>query len=230
LKIQEIKKALSEFTLFCELSDYELNKITDIVVIRKYKKHSHVFLQLDPLENVYFIYDGKIKIYKNDISGKEQIVSIMKKGEMFPHVGFFRKGDYPANAEVMVPSILIVVPVYQFENILMLNPELSIKVFKALGEKIIDLQNRLQEQILNNKYEQIIKLLIRLTREHGNKLQNGTFMLRAEFSNMDLAKMIGTSRETISRTLTKMKKEGLIKEDKYGNLIFVPDSLLDEII
>src|SRR4051812_2184729 len=121
MKIEEIKKVLSEFSLFRVLNDSELSKVADIAITREWKKHSHVFLQGDPLENVYFIYDGKIKIYKTDTNGKEQIVSILKKGEMFPHVGFFRKGDYPAFAEVLEASTLITVPISQFEDVLIEN-------------------------------------------------------------------------------------------------------------
>lgn len=230
MKIEDIKKVLSGFPLFRELTDSELNKITDISIVRDWKKHSHVFLQGDPLVNVYFIFDGKIKIYKSDANGKEQIVSIMKKGDMFPHVGFFRKGNYPAFAEVIDHSILIAVPISQFEDVLLENPELCIKVFKVLGEKIIDLQDRLEEQILNNTYEQIIKLLIRLAKSHGKTLKDGTILLKAEFTNKDLANMIGTTRETISRTLTKMKKDELVEVDNEGNMILDPNTLLDEII
>ncbi|XJZ26003.1 Crp/Fnr family transcriptional regulator [Bacillota bacterium Lsc_1132] len=230
MKIEEMKKVLSEFSLFRGLNDHELNKVTEISISREWKKHSHVFLQGDPLENVYFIANGKIKIYKSDVNGKEQIVAIMKKGEMFPHVGFFRKGNYPAYAEVLNTSTLITVPITRFENVLIENPELSIKVFKVLGEKIVDLQNRLEEQILNNTYEQIVKLLIRLAQKDGKELEDGRMWLKAEFTNKDLANMIGTTRETISRTLTKMKKNKLINEDEKGNMILDPEQLLAEII
>lgn len=229
MKIEEIKSVLADFTLFRELNDFELTKITDIAIVREWKKHSHVFLQGDPLENVYFIYNGKIKIYKSDINGKEQIVAIAKKGEMFPHVGFFRKGDYPAYAEVLESSTLIAIPISKFETVLIENPELCIKVFKVLGEKIVDLQNRLEEQILNNTYEQIIKLLIRLAQKHGKEQEDGTILLKSEFTNKDLANMIGTTRETISRTLTKMKKDELIEVDDEGNMIVDVEILMEEI-
>jgi CRP/FNR family transcriptional regulator, cyclic AMP receptor protein len=229
MKIEEIKKVLSVFTLFRELNDFEITKISDIAIAREWKKHSHVFHQGDPLENVYFIYDGKIKIYKSDINGKEQIVAIAKKGEMFPHVGFFRKGEYPAYAEVLEPSTLIAVPISKFEAVLIENPELCIKVFRVLGEKIVDLQNRLEEQILNNTYEQIIKLLIRLAQKHGNEQEDGSILLKSEFTNKDLANMIGTTRETISRTLTKMKKDELIEVDEDGNMIVDVNILMEEI-
>ncbi|MEH7085623.1 Crp/Fnr family transcriptional regulator [Neobacillus drentensis] len=229
MKIEEIKKVLADFTLFRELNDFELTKITDIAISREWKKQSHVFLQGDPLENVYFIYDGKIKIYKSDINGKEQIVAIAKKGEMFPHVGFFRKGDYPAYAEVLEPSTLIAIPISKFETVLIDNPQLCIKVFKVLGEKIVDLQNRLEEQILNNTYEQIVKLLIRLAQKHGKEQEDGTILLKSEFTNKDLANMIGTTRETISRTLTKMKKDELIEVDDEGDMIVDVEILMEEI-
>jgi CRP/FNR family cyclic AMP-dependent transcriptional regulator len=229
MRIEEIKKVLSGFSLFRELNDFELTKITDIAIVREWKKQSHVFLQGDPLENVYFINNGKIKIYKSDINGKEQIVAIMKKGDMFPHVGFFRKGDYPAYAEVLEQSTLIAVPISKFESVLIENPELCIKVFRVLGEKIVDLQNRLEEQILNNTYEQIIKLLIRLAQKHGKEQEDGTILLKSEFTNRDLANMIGTTRETISRTLTKMKKDELIEVDIDGNMIVDVESLMEEI-
>ena len=229
MKIEDIKRVLGEFTLFRELNNFELTKVANISIAREWKKHSHVFLHGDPLENVYFIYDGKIKIYKSDISGKEQIVAIAKKGEMFPHIGFFRKGDYPAYAEVLESATLIAVPISKFEKVLIENPELCIKVFKVLGEKIVDLQNRLEEQILNNTYEQIVKLLIRLAQNHGIEQADGTIILKSEFTNKDLANMIGTTRETISRTLTKMKKDDLIEVDDEGNMIVDVHTLMLEL-
>jgi CRP/FNR family transcriptional regulator, cyclic AMP receptor protein len=215
--------------LFRDLNEHEIDKIVQISLSRTWKKNSYIFLQGEPLDNVYFIDDGKVKIYKSDVNGREQIVSILKKGEMFPHVGFFRKGSYPANAEVLEKATLVVVPIAKFENVLIENPELCIKVFNVLGEKIVDLQNRLEEQILNNTYEQIIKLLIRLGDKHGTKNEDGTVILKNEFTNKDLANMIGTTRETVSRTLTKMKKEELIEMDEQGNMIIDPETLMDEL-
>jgi CRP/FNR family transcriptional regulator, cyclic AMP receptor protein len=230
LNKNEIKNILAKFSLFRDLEDHELEKIVEISISRQWKKHSHIFMQDDPLENVYFINEGKVKVYKSDANGREQIVAILKKGEMFPHVGFFRKGGYPGYSEVLEEASLVVVPISQFEKVLVENPHLSIKVFKVLGEKIVDLQERLEAQILNNTYEQIIKLLIRMGELHGEKQEDGTILLKTDFTNKDLANMIGTTRETVSRTLTKMKKDELISTDTDGNMILDPDVLLDELV
>jgi CRP/FNR family transcriptional regulator, cyclic AMP receptor protein len=230
LNKNEIKRVLAKFSLFRDLDDNELDKIVDISISREWKKNSHIFMQGDPLENVYFINEGKVKVYKSDANGREQIVAILKKGEMFPHVGFFRKGGYPGYSEVLEQASIVVVPISQFEKVLVDNPHLSIKVFKVLGEKIVDLQERLEAQILNNTYEQIIKLLIRLGELHGEKQEDGTVLLKADFTNKDLANMIGTTRETVSRTLTKMKKDELISTDTNGNMVLNTDVLMDELV
>ncbi|UII54592.1 Crp/Fnr family transcriptional regulator [Cytobacillus spongiae] len=226
----EIKEVLSKFSLFRELNNQEIDKIIEISIPRDWKKGNHIFMQDEPIENVYFIVDGKIKIYKSDINGKEQIVAILKQGEMFPHVGFFRKGNYPAYSEALEDCTLVVVPINQFEKVLIANPELSIKVFKVLGEKIVDLQERLEAQILNNTYEQIIKLIVRLGNLHGQETADGKIVLKADFTNKDLANMIGTTRETVSRTLTKMKKKQLLEVTANGDMIYEKESLLDELI
>ncbi|GAA3312411.1 hypothetical protein GCM10020331_000040 [Ectobacillus funiculus] len=94
-----------------------------------------------------------------------------------------------------------------FEAILIKYPELCIKLFKVLGEKIIDLQNRLEEQILHDTYEQIIMLLLRLCQSNGVPINDG-YKITTHFTNRELANMIGTSRETMNRTINRLRKKG----------------------
>lgn len=218
MRRNSVKDLLQQFTLFKHLTDEEMEPVLEIARNRVYRKGTHLFMQGDPLTNVYFIMHGKIKIYRTDLQGKEQIVNVLGENEMFPHQGFFRNDDYPAHAEVLDEATLIYIPIHQFEQFLISNPEVSVKVFRVLGDIIVDLQNRLEEQILYNTYEQIILLLLRLTKSHGKEIADGSFQITTPFTNRDLANMIGSSRETVSRTLTQLKKNNLI-ETKSGKII-----------
>ncbi|MFI8708983.1 Crp/Fnr family transcriptional regulator [Bacillus sp. NPDC077411] len=229
MKAKMIKKHLQEVPLFKELSEEELQPIVDISQLRMYKAKSFVFMQGDILDRVFFIHSGKVKIQKTDAAGKEQIVSVLQAGEMFPHAGFFQKGTFPAHAEILETAQLIVTPIADFEKILIQHPELCIKMFKVLGEKIVDLQNRLEEQILHDTYEQIIMLLLRLCKSNGVKMNN-KYTLTSQFTNRELANMIGTSRETISRTINQLKRRNLIAIDENGYFIIIPEKLKAEII
>ncbi|OEH91646.1 Crp/Fnr family transcriptional regulator [Bacillus solimangrovi] len=216
---QAIRTLLKSIPLFRELTDEEIEPVLSIVQTREYVSGEFIFMQGETLENVYFILDGKVKIFKNDIQGKEQLVAVLQNGDMFPHAGFFQKGmPYPAHAESTEATTLVVLKVAQFENILMHSPQLSIKVFRMMGSKIVELQKRLEEQILNNSYEQILQLLIRLAESHGTEINENSYELTTQFTNQELANMIGASRETVSRTLTKLKKRNLIDVSKRGTL------------
>ncbi|PLS03561.1 Crp/Fnr family transcriptional regulator [Neobacillus cucumis] len=223
-----IIRRLSEVPIFKELSAEELDPIVKIAQTRFYKHKMYVFMQEDPLDRVFFIHSGKVKIYKSDQMGKEQIISVIEPGEMFPHAGFFRKGKFPAYAEVLEDAHLIVIPIDRFEKILISYPELCIKLFKVLGEKIVDLQGRLEAQVLHNTYEQIILLLIRLCKSNGEKV-GGLYKLTTQFTNRELANMIGTSRESVSRTITQVKKKQLVSLDDNGFYLINREALKQEL-
>lgn len=224
-----IKSLLKKVPLFKEMTDEEIEPIVAISYPRNYKKRMLVFMQNDPLDKVYFISSGKVKIFRNDASGKEQIVSVLQPGEMFPHAGFFRQGTYPAHAEIIEDGLLIVIPIAEFEKMLVQYPKVSIKLFRVMGEKIIDLQDRLEEQILHNSYEQIVRLLLRLTEKHGVELEGGKAQLTTQFTNREMANMIGTSRETVSRTLNQFKKKGIVEADDAGFFIIDVERLKEEL-
>lgn len=224
-----IKELLQRFPLFKNLNDYEIEPILSIAKNRTYKQGTHIFMQGDPLTNVYFIHSGKVKIYRTDMQGREQIVNVLKAGQMFPHQGFFRDDDYPAHAEVAEDAVLIYIPKNSFEDFLITNPNICIKIFRVLGNMIVDLQNRLEEKMLYNTYEQIILLLIRIAQNHGEKISEDEVKITTQFTNRELANMIGSSRETVSRTISQLKKEELIDTDDDGNLIVYVTELKNEL-
>jgi CRP-like cAMP-binding protein len=228
MKQEDIIKRLSDVPLFKELTLEELDPIVQIAHTRFYKHKMYVFMQDDPLDRVFFIHSGKVKIYKTDFSGKEQIISVLEPGEMFPHAGFFRQGKYPAHAEIMEDAHLIIVPIDKFEEILISFPELCIKLFKVLGEKIVDLQGRLEAQILHNTYEQIILLLIRLCKSNGEKMGD-RYQFTTQFTNRELANMIGTSRETVSRTMNHLKKKEYLDHGEKGFYLINREALQQEL-
>ncbi|WP_409973542.1 Crp/Fnr family transcriptional regulator [Bacillus sp. Bva_UNVM-123] len=229
MRIADVQRRLKAVPLFRELEQEELKHIVEIAQSRLYKQKLYVFMQEDPLDRVFFINSGKVKIFKTDSSGREQIISVLEAGEMFPHAGFFRRGHYPAHAAVIEDAQLIVIPIDHFEQILLSYPELCIKIFNVLGGKIVDLQDRLEEQILYNTYEQFIRLLLRLSKTNGAKV-NDIYKITTHFTNRELANMIGTSRETVSRTISQLKKKKFLFIDGEGFYLINRELLKQELL
>jgi len=208
---------LKQFPLFKNLSDYELKPLADLMDTRRYPRDSFVFMKSELLTHVYFILDGEVKIFRTNPDGKEQIINILKAPDMFPHQGLFRKGHYPANAQISKEAKLMTMSIADFEEFLIVYPAVSIKMFRILGEIIVDLQNRLEERLLLTVYEQIIRLFLRLADNHGEQLNDEETVISLQFTNQDLANMIGSSRETVSRTVSLLRKEKFIRSDEQGN-------------
>ncbi|MBB6446083.1 Crp/Fnr family transcriptional regulator [Bacillus benzoevorans] len=230
MRMATIEQELKTVSIFNELEDEEIFRIDEIAQTRFYKEKMYVFMQGDPLDRLFFIQSGKVKIYKGDGSGREQIVSILDAGAMFPHAGFFQKGQVcPATAEVLEDAELIVIPISDFEKVLLSNPALCIKLFKVLGELIVDLQNRLEEQILHDTYERVVMLLLRLCKTNGVK-HHDIYKITTHLTNRELASMIGTSRETFSRTVNDLKKKGCVAFDEKGYLMIDREVLKEMIL
>lgn len=229
VKKNEIFQFLTQFRLFKDLTEYEMGPIIEFSRLRTFKTDAMIFMQDEPITNVYFIQKGRVKIYKVDYHGKEQIVNVLQKGDMFPHQGFFRKGNYPAHAEVIEEAQVVDIPIQSFEQVLITHPEISMKLFNVLGEIIVDLQRRLEERNLYNVYDQIILLLMRLARRNGEQIDDDFYRITLLLTNRELANMIGSSRETVSRTLTQLKKDAFIENDEKGYLTINYTALEEEV-
>ncbi|KHD85346.1 Crp/Fnr family transcriptional regulator [Bacillus ginsengihumi] len=210
---------IRQIALFQDLSNEDLSVIASAIRTKHVQKGTHIFYQHEQQAAVYFIKEGQVKIYRDDINGKEQIVSLLHEGDMFPHVGFFHKIHYPANSIAIVPTTLMYIHLLDFENVLMQHPNIAIKLYGIMSKEILDLQDRLEEQMLSNVYIQVINLFLRLGRSHGKWVDDKYMLVSIPLSIRDLASMIGTTRETISRTIHQLKEKNIVIPQTKGKYL-----------
>ncbi|MFN7252341.1 MAG: Crp/Fnr family transcriptional regulator [Anaerobacillus sp.] len=228
--LNEVHTCLREFPSFKNIDDIELREMSCYFSYKKVKKNNHIFLQGDPFHSIYFLCSGRVKISRSDTHGREQLVGVCNDGEMFPHLGYyFGNTGYPASALVLEDAQLLYVPSENIRKLLTDYPNVSIILLKIMGEKMIDLQCRLEEKLLCSVHEQVIKLLLRLAKKHGIRLSNGTTLIKTPFQNKELACIIGSTRETVSRIMNKLEANSLIERDQEGRIIINEELLRDEI-
>src|SRR5690625_4171298 len=187
--VEQKRHFLRQFPLFKDLTDTEITPLIDLMDTKSYPKDTFVFMKDEPITKVYFILEGEVKIFQTGVEGKEQIVNMLKAPDMFPHQGLFRQGNYPANAQVSKEAKLMSISIADFEEFLIVYPSVSVKMFRILGEIIVDLQNRLEERMLLSVYEQIIKLFIRLADNYGKQVNEDEKIISLQFTTQDLASM-----------------------------------------
>jgi CRP/FNR family cyclic AMP-dependent transcriptional regulator len=210
--------------LFRDLTTEELQQIRQITSQRFYRKRTVVFTEGTDKEAVFFIQDGLVKAFKTDEKGHEHILSFLKTGEMFPHTGFFNKHPYTATTEVIVDTQLLVIPQHLFEQLLVDIPEISIKLMRAMCEKIKELQEKLQVLTGNDVQDRGLSFLLKLAENYGT-YRNGAVHIDVPMTNQEFADTIGSTRETVNRLINQLRKESILETHRNGYIIWDHEAL-----
>ncbi|HJV45496.1 MAG TPA: Crp/Fnr family transcriptional regulator [Bacillota bacterium] len=221
----EITKWLGKTQFFKSCTEEELNEITKLMIAKRVEKREILFYEGEPCEVIYFIHKGRVKTYKTTEDGREQIVNILTEGDMLPHVGLFGKSNYPATASALDDCELYLMYVQPFTLFLAHSPTITVKLLQELDGKIRDLQGRLSNILSRDMTEKVSNVLMDLAKKKGVKTDLG-FRLDIELTHQDIANMVGTTRETVSRIISQLKKDHKIQLDH--NSLFIPEDHFED--
>jgi len=222
--VENSKQALKNIAMFEDLKDEALEKIAGIAIERDYRKNMIIFMEGEKGEAFYFIKKGKVKISKASQDGREIIISILGEGDAFAEVTLFSKNPYPATAEVIEDSKIGIIRNEELEKLVKENADIALELIKLLNSKLMYAQRKIKNLGLNDTFIRTIQELIKLALKYGNETSKG-LELDLNLSRQQLAGLVGTSRETISRTLSQLKKEKVIDIDRKAIVIVNMDKL-----
>ncbi|MFW6287891.1 MAG: Crp/Fnr family transcriptional regulator [bacterium] len=206
---------LQQFSLFSNMSERHLSEIFELLERKKYIEGTTLFFQGDTGENVFFLRKGKVKAMKSNPAGEEQILEILQPGDVFGEVVLFGIEEYPATAVAMEDSEVVSLSRSRFKDYFYKHPDLGWGMLQEMALKLQRAQKKIENLGLRDTKGRVATLLIDLLYKFGdNKNQ-----LSLELNRQEMASFIGTTRETVSRTLSDFRNEGLI--ETKGNRIII---------
>ena len=177
---------------------------------KKYKKKELIFSEGNKANTLYFVNEGKIKIYKYTKDGKEQILYLISEGEFFGELNILKEAKYGFNAEAIEDCKICTLSKDDLKDLLIKKPIISIKMLEALTERITSVENLVQNIATNDVNSKIAYLLVSLADKYG--IDNaGCIIINLPMNREDMANYIGITRETLSRKLKKFEEDGLIQ-------------------
>lgn len=218
------KEHLRKTAIFSEFTDAELDEVSRLIVERRFKHGTVIFHENDPSYAFYVIKDGRIKVYKLSEDGRELIIGIFSNGGVFGDVPVFDGGPYPATAETMIDSVVWSISRNDFEKLVKDHPDISLKLIRVLGRRLRQAHNLLRDMALKNVPQRLATLLIKFIDEYGRPGPQG-ILLELPLSRQNIAELIGVSRETATRELSKFAKAGLLEVDGRRITIIDRDKL-----
>lgn len=204
------KLCAGKVPIFDNLNCDELEEIASKIVQKEFKKGDVIFSEGNDAETLYFVNEGRIKLYKYNKDGKEQILHMISDGEFFGELNLIKTSDYKFNAKSIEKTKVCTLNKYEMKDIIMKNPEIAIKLLESAGERLAAIENLAQNLSTNDIDSRISYLLINLMEKYSQVI-DGKKVIKLPLSREDMANYIGVTRETISRKLKKFEDESLIE-------------------
>lgn len=201
---------IDNIPIFRDLLIEEKIVIMDSSNHRKFKKGEIIFTPGDSFDDLFVVNKGMVKISKVSSLGKEQILRILKPGDFMGELSLFSKSILNNTAEALEQTEICIIQGDKIRNLLIQKPEMAIKFLQKYTERIEETEE-LIEQIGLRDVEQRIANYLLIEIENNQIVNNkGKYEINLPVSKGDLAALIGTTQETLSRKLSLFQDNGWI--------------------
>src|SRR5262252_8413840 len=201
------------------LSETELQFLVERAVPRTYEKGEMIFTEGDPCAGLFIIESGHVRIFKSSPSGREQVLTVEGPGSSVAELPVFDGGTYPASTAAVDSARVYFISRPDFHSLCLVHPQVPLKVLKVVGARLRKLVGIIEELSFTTVRSRLISVLLRLAKS-GKKTPAG-IEIQLPASNQDLAFQIGTVRELVSRNLSRLQAEELIRME--AKTVVIPD-------
>ena len=206
---------IASVPLFSGLSQGLIERLGRIVLEKHYRKGEMVFSQSDEGRGFYVVASGKVKIFKLSFQGKSQVLGIIERGEPLGEVAVFEGKSYPAYAQALEESTLLFFPRNSFVGLISEDPSLALGMLAVLSRRLRYLTGLAEDLSLREVPGRLAAYLVRLGESEGSQ------RVELKISKGQLAEVLGTTPESLSRALARLSALGFI--DVRGNFINIED-------
>lgn len=198
-------EVLKKIPLFNGLTEQQLTDLARIIAERSFKKGENIFAEGDDGVGFYILAEGQVKIYKLSVEGKEQILHIFGPGEPFAEAAVFTGRSFPAYADAMRNSRTFFIPRQAFVELIKSNPALAMNMLGALSLRLKKFAGMIEALSLKEVPGRLASHLLLLSEQQGGS----EFPLN--ISKSQLASLLGTIPETLSRIFSRLNNKGYIE-------------------
>jgi CRP/FNR family transcriptional regulator, dissimilatory nitrate respiration regulator len=213
----DIRRFLSNTFLFDSFNTGEIDLLHASTTVKRVHKGEHIFSEGIDATAFFIIVSGKLKIFKISPEGKEQTIHIHAEGDLVAEAAIFDSMVYPASCIALEDSTLIRISKDGFTGLVKTHPELALKMMSGYSKRLRLFVAKIEELSLKDIKSRLAGYLI------GNSSrENGVTLCRLVYSKKELASVLGTVPETLSRALAFLKQKKLIIEK--NNTLIIPDA------
>ncbi|MCO7226294.1 Crp/Fnr family transcriptional regulator [Pleionea sp. CnH1-48] len=203
---------LNEFPIFKDFDDELIKAISEHLHYRQFPKKTQVVVEGDASHSMYFILDGRVKVYLDDDSGKEIVVNIHGPGEFFGELGLIEGIPRTASVLTMEDTRVGILNDQDFRTCMQQYPQFSMKLMHNLVTRLREATETIRKLGLMDVYRRIVVTFLNMAEE-----DNGRMIIREKLTQQNIASRVGASREMVAR---------ILKDLRTGSYISMEDGLI----
>ncbi len=204
------KQCAQKVSLFDELDDDQLEKVMSLIKKSYYKKGEIIFNVGDKLDRLYILNSGSIKISSINSDGKEQILYMLQEGEFIGDLALLKTSEVNYSATALTDTHICTIANEAYLDLMINNKEILIATLAYAHDRIESLE-RLIQIVSTADADERLNYLLNLLAESTGIRSKDEVVIKLMITREDMANFVGVSRETISRKLSKLNREGKIE-------------------
>jgi CRP/FNR family transcriptional regulator/CRP/FNR family cyclic AMP-dependent transcriptional regulator len=206
------RELLCKIHLFADLTDRERDIVLDLMRERTVAKGTTIFNQHDSGGGLYLILAGAVKIWRTARDGRDVTVAVLHEGNFFGEMSLLDGQPRSASATATQASRLLVLDREHFQRHVLAQPHIVAKLLRELSKRLRAADQAIEHLALGSVHDRLFHLLGHLGRRLPIKGSKG--LIERAPTHQELAEMVGSSRETVTRTLAALERDGLIAIDR----------------
>jgi len=210
---------LRNVPLFAVLPENQLSLLTNEVSRRSFPRATTIIAAGDMTDSLYVVISGRLKVMMSDDEGREVILSILGPGEFFGEMGLLDDSPRSASVITLEPCELLTLSKRDFKKCLAENFDMAMTMMRGLVKRLREADRKIGSLALMDVYGRVARLLLEMA-----DTVNGQKVVVRKVAKQDIAKMIGASREMVSRVMKDLQVGGFI--EVRGNSIYLRDNIV----
>jgi CRP/FNR family cyclic AMP-dependent transcriptional regulator len=200
---------LEEVSLFSSLDEDAVREFERVAIRKKFQKNTIIFSKGDESDSLYMVYSGRVKAVIHDEEGREIVLSVFGPGEYFGEMAALDGVPRSATIVTKEPTEMMIVHREVFKRFLASNPDMVFNLLGVLLKRLRRANEKIESLAFSSVHGRVANLLMQFAESRGSKWE-----IDEKLTHQEIANMVGSSREMVSKILGELVEKGRISIEK----------------
>lgn len=217
-------KVLKKIPFLSALTAKDLRRVYHIAKVKDFKTGEPIFTKTESARHMFVVLTGRVKIFSKSGGKKRKTFAYLLPGDFFGEMALLEGTSRSASAQAVLPSRILVLAKTEFKRLLIADPLLTFYLLCTVSDRLRRANEEIESLLFRNILGRVSKALFDLSRDSGKNFRGGR-ILSDHYTHRELADLVGTTREPLTRALSTLRRADLIDVRHGRYIIKDPDKL-----